>query len=260
MTDKLERQRLHFNSISKRYKEARESQSHLELKRLIWEYAFAGLHMPITRESRILEPMCGFAEGKTIISRAFGERFQYFGFDYSDSVVEDLKRTDPSANIEQADVTSYTSTELFDVVILIGGLHHVPDHASDVVASMAQLIKPAGYFINLEPTHGNPLFKYVRDRIYRSNSLFDEATERAFAVSELQSMFEQADLNKVHISYPGLMAYILYYNPDAFPALNQGSARWVQRLFSLERPLYKTTLARWFSFATLSIWQKPAIT
>ncbi len=256
MTDKLEQQRLHFNSISQRYKSARSNESHQELKNLIWADALQDLKLDAHGDTVVLEPMCGFAEGRKILSQALGADFQYHGFDYSDSVVEDLQRSDPSINVEQADVTSFDTDQRFDIIILIGGLHHVPDNAAEVVRNMARLLKPGGIFINLEPTHGNPITRWVRDAIYQRNSLFDQETERAFAVEELQSMFEAAGLSHKLMTFPGLLTYILYYNPDAFPALNKGGVAWVQRLYALERPLYQTRIARWLSFATLSIWQK----
>jgi hypothetical protein len=57
--------------------------------------------------------------------------------------------------------------------------------------------------------------------------------------------------------YPGLAAYVLYYNPDAFPALNFGGPETVRRLFALERPFLRSAAARTLSFATLSLWRKP---
>ena len=133
----------------------------------------------------------------------------------------------------------------------------MPTHATNVVNRLASCLAPNGLFINLEPTSGNPVFRWVRERIYARNSLFDEETERAFEVSELAMLFSNNNLKQVDQLYPGLLAYVLYYNPDAFPRLNIGTPGLVSFLVKLEKWLWRTKPARWFSFATLSIWQKP---
>ena len=258
MTDtELEQQREHFNSIAGRYREARAGKAHQELKRLLWTDSFNKAAVALPPDAQVLEAMCGFAEGKKLLELCFDTSFSYAGFDYSDEVVAGLKKTHPELEIFQADATSFESAKQYDVIILIGGLHHVPRYAGDVVQRLANALKPNGLFVNLEPTHGNKITELVRNRIYRQNDLFDEETEEAFAVANLSAMFSASGLEEAHVTYPGLLAYVLYYNPDAFPGLNKGGINWVRRLYRLESWLYPTFIGRLFSFATLSIWRKP---
>jgi len=182
----------------------------------------------------------------------------YTGFDYSDEIINHIKSTQPNLSISQADATTYQPEfQAHDIIILIGGLHHVPDHAPGVVAKMAEGLKPGGYFLNFEPTSGNRIFTVLRDMVYSRNDIFDEETERAFGVGELMSMFEAAGLRKHSVFFPGLLAYVLYYNPYAFPGLNIGGPASVKACFGLDRLFYRSFIGRIFSFATLSIWQKP---
>lgn len=118
-------------------------------------------------------------------------------------------------------------------------------------------IRPGGFFINLEPTNGNRLFQEIRDRIYSRNSLFDEETERAFSVDALLSMFRKAGLEQVDVTFPGLAACILYYNPDAFPWLNVGGEGMVRATYGMDRVLLRRKLGRILSFATLRLWRRP---
>ena len=97
----------------------------------------------------------------------------------------------------------------------------------------------------------------VRDRIYKKNSLFDEKPNRHFPVSDLVRLFTNAGLESELICYPGLLSYILYYNPDAFPALNIGGKSLVGSLYSFDKLFYKNVVGRTLSFATLSVWSKP---
>jgi SAM-dependent methyltransferase len=173
-------------------------------------------------------------------------------------VVERLRALHPDLDVRRTDVTTFEPTPLgYDLIILLGGLHHVPDAAAMVVRRLAGALKPGGLLVSFEPTFGNPLARRVRERIYDRNSLFDARTERSFAVDELLEMFEAAALEPVDILFPGLLSYVLYYNPDAFPGLNVGGSRLVRLTFALDRLLFRSALGRGLSFATLSVWRRP---
>ena len=258
MTDDIERQREHFNSISERYLDGREHPNHQHIKALIWNLALEGIDWPTESPIRVLEPMCGFAEGKKILESHSMVPIEYAGFDYSDSVIDSLRAQSPELNVWQADATSYQPDPgAYDVVLLIGGLHHVPNDAKEIVRSLASGLTADGLFINLEPTFGNPITNFVRRKIYENNDIFDEVTERDFHISELEDMFVSAGLNNVSTLYPGLLAYVLYYNTYAFPFLNKGGKKVVQLFFGVDRLFVRNVIGRIFSFATLSIWKKP---
>jgi hypothetical protein len=121
---------------------------------------------------------------------------------------------------------------------------------------IADAMMPGGYFINFEPAHDNFLFRKIRKYIYEKNSLFDAETECAYDLEELNRFYSRAGLNLVDQMYPGLLGYILYYNPDAFPWLNMGTESWVRWLFRLEKYFYRTRVGKRMSFATLSLLKK----
>ena len=172
-------------------------------------------------------------------------------------MVEQLIAEQPGIDVWQQDVTTVELDDDFDVILVLGGLHHVPHAAGDVVHRLARHLRPGGFFVSLEPTHGNRLFQWARERIYRRDPLFDEQTERGFAVWELFGFFKDAGLECHDAAWPGLASYVLYYNPDAFPSLNLGGARAVRTAFALDRPFFRTRLGRICSFATLSLWRRP---
>lgn len=254
---RVERQQAHFDSVADGYFAARRHANHLLLKALMWR-DFLGGKIEMKRDGlRVLEAMCGFGDGKDLVETALGIAVEYAGFDYSNSVVATMRATRPALNIWQADVTQYEASETYDLVVLLGGLHHVHHAAAEAVERVSRAVKPGGYLVNLEPTNGNPLFRMVRERIYRRNTLFDAETERAFAVEELFGLFDAAGLRRVDAVWPGLLSYVLYYNPDAFPGLNCGGSRAVKAAYALDRPFFRTRLGRALSFATLSLWQRP---
>jgi SAM-dependent methyltransferase len=146
--------------------------------------------------------------------------------------------------------------DLFDFIILIGGLHHVYSRTQDVLNSLKKSLRPGGYFLSFEPTHNNWLTRRIRRRIYKTNDLFDDNTEQGFEYRDLDRYFKIAGYNKVDEVYPGLLAYILYYNPDAFPALNCGEKFLVRSLFAIDRLFWNNCFGRKLSFATMSLWRQ----
>lgn len=257
MSSAVERQKLHFDRIATEYRRARQGENHGLLKRLIWSDFLADKRDWLGKPGlRVLEAMCGFADGEAILKSALGSAPHYTGFDYSDSVVDTMNKVAPSLGVFRQDVTTFVPTETYDLVMCLGGLHHVPHAADRAVRNLVAALAPGGRFISLEPTAGNPLFARVREAIYRRNPLFDAETERGFGMAELTGLFERAGLVCEDICHPGLLAYVLYYNPDAFPRLNRGGPGLVRAIYALERPFLRTSLARWLAFATLSVWRK----
>lgn len=253
----IEQQREHFNSISDEYKTARKNKKHLRLKELIWTDAFRNITFPNRRPLKVLEAMCGFAEGERVIRQYTQIDYEYHGFDYSDQVVQDMNSQHPHLKVWQDDATKWDPNNgKFDIIILIGGLHHIPNAAKNTTSLLTDSLVDGGLFINFEPTHANPLTKKVRQRIYEKNPLFDEETERDFSVEELTDMFKGAELNEVDTLYPGLLSYVLFYNPDAFPWLVKLPAFMVNWAFAFDRLIHRTKLGKFLSFATLSIWKK----
>jgi SAM-dependent methyltransferase len=255
--DKLERQRAHFNSIAERYQTARKGVNHLLLKDLIWA-DFLGPHPELKRDGlQVLEAMCGFGDGKTILEGTLGVELDYSGFDYSDEVIARVRKDKPELAIFHGDVGSIELDRQFDLILLLGGLHHVPQIADAALRRLVAAIRPGGLFISLEPTSGNRLFSKVRDWVYSRNSLFDEQTEQGFTVEEVLTLFHDAGLEEVDLVFPGLLAYVLYYNPDAFPWLNLGGPRTVRALYRVDRLFLRNRIGRALSFATLSLWRRP---
>lgn len=255
--DSVEQQRAHFERVSDEYLNARQNANHLELKQLLWSQFLSDKREVLSHVTNVLEPMCGYAEGRSILQVHLGHDFSYTGFDFSRPLVDEARMRFPESKIFLADVTQFEPSEQFDLIILIGGLHHVYAHTAGVLKRLYSALKPGGHFINFEPTQNNRLFRLVRDRIYRGNHIFDADTERAFDLNDLNLSYVAAGFEIADQMYPGLVAYIMYYNPDAFPILNVGGTHWVRRIFRAETPFYRAAIASRLSFATLSLLTKP---
>lgn len=251
--NKVEHQNEHFSSISEEYYEARQNKNHLFFKSLLFGYMLKDFLTDRKETLLVLEPMCGYGEGRSIVSKYITENIEYEGFDYSDILIEKVHAENPEVKIYKQDVTTFKSEKKYDIVILLGGLHHVPEYAETVCKSLSDSLKPGGLFINFEPTNNCGLIAKIREIIYKRNHIFDEQTEHDFSLKELNNLYHNAGMKIVKQFYPGLLAYVLYYNPDAFPKLNLGGIRTINFLFRIERNLYTSILGKVFSFCTFSI-------
>lgn len=164
--------------------------------------------------------------------------------------------TGGGVNIYVQDVTTFSTDKKYDIIIILGGLHHVPAYSAEVVRNMSGLLNKDGIFINVEPTYNNKIFKYLLAYIYKKNKNFDEKTERRFSLNELNDIYLSNGLKIKRQMYPGLLAYLLWNNPNAFPLLNKGSTRLVKIVFHLDKLFMHNRIGKWLSVATFSVLKK----
>ena len=257
MSKLIEQQREHFDSIAERYYKERTGEKQQKLHELLYEYFFENLKKEKKFEKKIwvLEPMCGFAEGKKIISKYLTDNIEYTGFDYSEKIVECAKENEPGIDVFQQDVTTFYTNKRYDVIIIIGGLHHVPNNVSEVLKNMYSMLNDGGFFINIEPTYNNFLYNKISKFVYKHNDVFDDETERRFSLKELNDYYVGAGFKIYEQIYPGLLAYVLWYNPDVFPGLNKGKGM-VEKVFNFDKKFFRNGIGRKLSFATFTICKK----
>lgn len=254
--NKVDHQNEHFGAISNEYFNARQNSNHLLYKHLLFSYVFHYMKKFKKTKLLVLEPMCGYGEGKEIIEKYTGKSIIYEGFDYSDVLIEKVKNKTPDINIYKQDVTTFKSNKSYDIIILLGGLHHVPDFTDEILRNLHTSLNRGGIFINFEPTSNNSLYRWIRKKIYNKNHIFDEKTEHDFSLNELNKYYCKNDFKICKQFYPGLLSYILYYNPDAFPFLNIGGKRTVKFIFNIDKLFYQNIIGKVFSFCTLSFLEK----
>lgn len=255
--DKLEQQKDHFNKISQDYYTHRQKATHLLFKDLLWGYFFGRNKDKFPkRKVALLEAMSGHCEGKTLYEKFVSEDVDYSGFDYSEEMVKIAKDLYPKADIFWQDVTKFKVKNKYDVVIIIGGLHHVYNFVEESMQNIAGSIKPGGHFIVLEPTNNSKIVAKIRERVYNKNEFFDEETEHDFRLKEYNDMMYRSGLDIVDQVYPGLLGYVLFYNPDAFKWLRIGGKGLVKFMFWLEKPLFSRWPGKKFSFCTLTLLRK----
>ncbi len=256
MSKSVEQQRIHFEGISQVYYKARQDSNHLLYKKLMWEYFFLINPYFSDNNYKCLEPMCGYGEGNLILKNYSKLNFSYCGFDYSSELVNIANEINVDFAIEYGNVLDFNNGKKYNLIILIGGLHHVYKDVNRAIVNLNRMVDLGAYFISFEPTHNNIIFKKIRNKIYKENILFDNQTERAFNLLELNRLFINNGYVIVEQIYPGLLGYVLYYNPDAFKWLNIGNNKVVKFIFNIEKFFFKNFVGRYFSFATLTVWKK----
>lgn len=162
----IEEQKEHFENIAGLYCEARKDKKHLLVKNFIFNYLFNFINKNVKKENvSILDAMCGNAECYDIINNKANFDFSYSAFDYSENMVKEAQKLHPETDIFLGDITSLNLTTKYDMIFLIGGLHHVYNSKEIVVKNISDLLNGGGLFVNFEPTHNNFLLRKVREYI-----------------------------------------------------------------------------------------------
>lgn len=96
---------------------------------------------------KILEPLCG--SGRFLVP--FLEKgFKISGMDLSGKMLEKLKQKAPNAQVIQADMIEYTSTEKFDYIFISSGsvsLFTDISFCKDILRKLKELLTPGGKFV-----------------------------------------------------------------------------------------------------------------
>lgn len=257
--DKIKAQRESFENRAEDYYVKRTNKNCVYLKNLMWEDFFENKDYLNKKNMLILEPMCGYGDGKKILEENLKFDFTYRAFDYSEILVNKAKKDDPNLDIWVMDVTKFCEVNKYDIIIIIGSLHHVPDYCQDVVNNIYSALKPGGYFINCEPTSNNFLFKKIGELIYKRNKNFDEDTEVRFDLKQLNNYYLNAGFKIEDQMYQGLSSYILFYNPNAFSFLNKGNEKVVYFFYSIDKFFFRNIIGKLLSFSTTTLLAKEQV-
>lgn len=255
-------QRQHFNKIGDTYVQARSNKYHVAYQKIWWNEYFSWLtdNLPKGKIIAGIDAMCGNAEvASYLVSK--NPKIRMDAFDYSDEMVnfakKDIKNRQVRVKVWKDDILHFSKDKnRYDFVVILGGLHHMPDYTKKVLSNINKMLRPGGYFLNLEPTQNNPLLKWARQQIYHNNPIFEESTERAFDLDNYNSYLKKAGFEITKQSYPGLIGYILFYNPDAFPYLNIPIMALTKLLARIDIKLGSTNFGKYWSFATWTLAKK----
>lgn len=156
--------------------------------------------VPARRDVDVLEVGCGAGFAASYLA---GRYRRYVGVDHCESLIELARAHHQFANarFERAGVQELSSTQRFDVILLIGVLHHLDD-LSGAMIRMVELLKPGGWLVANEPQRANPVVQLLRAVRKRVDAEYSR-DQRQFSAGELQQALEQARLLDVSVCPQG---------------------------------------------------------
>jgi ubiquinone/menaquinone biosynthesis C-methylase UbiE len=211
--------------------------------------------LPLQTGGSFLDPMCG---GGELLEASFS-RFRFaIGCDISRAMTR-LASTGRKAILLQSDVTSLPFHDnLFDTVMIRGGLHHVHQKLQEALSEIHRVLRPGGYLVAMEPIDDLWAIRLTRRLMYRLSRKFDHTEERAFLSNELLAALKSSRLEVISYRRFGSVAYTLIGNTDVL-GLFSGirSELLIRRLIETDSWLSRKALLRRLSLACLFVAQKP---
>lgn len=141
------------------------------------------------RLGHVLEVGCGAGFTARYLEGSYDS---YTGVDYSSELVRyaQLHNGGPEREFVCANIKDYAPPRRFDVILMVGVLHHIPD-AAEALANLRRLLTADGVVVANEPQRGNPAIsalRWVRKRVDRNYS----SDQVEFSEPELLALFERS--------------------------------------------------------------------
>jgi len=159
------------------------------------------------------ELCCGNGEAFALL----GERMAAgVGIDVSTSMLHKGQEVtaNPRLVFVQGDATRLPLADgSFDSVVILGGIHHVPDRPA-LFAEAFRILRPGGVFIWREPVSDFWLWRFLRAIVYRVSPMLDHETERPLTWDETVPVLQQAGFRLDEWRTCGFFGFCIFMNSD----------------------------------------------
>ncbi len=159
------------------------------------------------------EICCGKGEAVSLL----GDRIERgVGVDVSVSMLEAAEAEHGRRDLwfVQGDATRLPlSSDAFDSVVVLGGIHHVNDRAS-LYAEISRILRPGGRLYFREPVSDFFLWRWLRYLIYRASPTLDHETETPLRAAATFADLERAGLRSRAWKTHGFFGFCLFMNSD----------------------------------------------
>lgn len=134
-----------------------------------------------------------------------GRLERYVGIDYSQQLIALGRHHNEGRNVafHAADAHAIELDEPFEVVLMIGVLHHDADPAHLLRRAVEHLV-PGGWVVVNEPQPANPLIRRAR-RLRKSTDSGYSEDQVEISGHQLETLFEQAGLRSISVHPQGLL-------------------------------------------------------
>jgi SAM-dependent methyltransferase len=135
----------------------------------------------------LLEVGCGAGFTANYLKSKY---IDYTGVDYSENLINYAKEHNSMAGVrfECTNINDFSSNKKYDVILMIGVLHHIPE-PENAIRSLSRLLSPKGVIVVNEPQHGNPIIGLLRKLRKRVDDNYS-SDQVEFTVDEIRSIFE----------------------------------------------------------------------
>jgi len=191
----------HFNNIASRYVKKDLFAPSRIARSLRIRQTVSGIPDPVS--SDILEIGCGAGYASEFLKGSF---LKYTGIDFSEGLIN-IARTihkGPGVEFYKADLYKYEPGKKFDLIIIIGVLHHMVDIPL-ALKICKKLLKPGGVIAVNEPQDSNILVGFVRKLRSRFDKTYSSDQEELDRKG-LKKLFEQTGFADVRVKPQGFFS------------------------------------------------------
>jgi len=171
------------------------------------------------RMGSVAEICCGAGEAFRLLN---GSVRLGIGVDVSPAMLEAARRDVPGDEhlFVNGDATRLPLKDAkFDMVMMLGGIHHVNDR-DRLFAEVHRILKPGGVYIWREPLDDFFLWRAARAAVYRASSTLESDTERPLRRRDTQERLERAGFAVDVWRTIGFLGYCFLMNSDVL-AINR---------------------------------------
>ena len=201
LSERATRDRALFDDIASEYagKDLAPGQREARRHRLIQSIRC----LDLTSNPEILEVGCGAGFSAEYLAGTFS---RYKGIDYSENLIAFAEHTHggPGVEFETADLNTLREDETFDVILMIGLLHHLDDPVASLTR-LSRLLRPGGWLLANEPQSGNVLISVLRSIRKQVDDAYS-ADQDEFSAPELLDMYQRAGLTDIRVRPQGVFS------------------------------------------------------
>ncbi len=138
--------------------------------------------------NRLLEIGCGAGFSAEYLKNDY---IEFIGVDYSEKLIQyanKFNKYDKTKFIAK-NIKDFQTEQKFDVIFMIGVLHHIPD-PEKVLNDLKTMLKPNGMIIANEPQRGNPIITLMR-KIRKKVDDDYSSDQRELSQKELIDLFNK---------------------------------------------------------------------
>jgi SAM-dependent methyltransferase len=161
----------------------------------------------------VAELCCGRGEAARLLSSRMN---RCVGVDVAAGLLEIARKDLPGERFffVQGDATTLPLGDgVVDNVVMLGGIHHVPDRAK-LFGEIHRILKPGGCFYFREPVDDFWLWRAIRRLVYRWSSALDHLTERPLRRAETEKALSDAGLDLREWRTRGFLGFCVLMNSD----------------------------------------------